>query len=174
MKSMQRTLNTFGALTRKLGLILNENKTKFQCRAKGNKTLAINGSEIGRIHSYKYLSMYVGYTAEAREAEVNFLSAQCKARMQSLRPLAWSSQGVGVPVLRMIYVSTARSIIEYASPVLFCLNEGMLEKSERIQNEAMQIILKCPKSTIIDAMFIEVGLPRIRDRIDTINIVAAI
>lgn len=73
-----------------------------------------------------------------------------------------------------MYITTIRSVIEYASPVLFCLDEGRFEKLERIQNEAMRIILNCPKNALIDAMTIEIGLPRIKSRVDIINISAAI
>ena len=105
---------------------------------------------------------------------MNYLTTQCKARMQPLRSLAWSGNGVGVPVLRCMYISTIRSVIEYASPILFCLDGGRSEKLERIQNEAMRIILSCPQNAMIDAMRHELSLPLIKHRIEEVNIATTI
>ena len=58
-----------------------------------------------------------------------------------MRSLAWGGSGVGVPVLRSMYISTVRSVIDYASPLLFCLDEGRFDKLEKLQNENMRIIL---------------------------------
>lgn len=171
---MQAALNKFGALTQTMGLIINESKTKFQCRATGHKTLTINGSDIERVRSYKYLGMYVGYGADSKEAELNHLVVQCKARLQPLRSLAWSGRGVGVPVLRMMYLTTVRSVIEYANPILSCFDEGRWEKLEKIQNEAMRIVLSCPRNAMVDAMRLELNLTSLRSRVELTNIVAAL
>ena len=173
-ENMQAALNKFGNLIHTMGLIINEDKTKFQCRAIGHKTLLINGRHIERVRSYKYLGMYVGYGADSREAEVNHLVAQCKARMQPLRSLAWSGRGVGVPVLRMMYLTTIRSVIEYASPILSCLDDGRWEKIEKLQNESMRIVLSCPRNAMIDAMRLELSLSSLRSRVEETNIIAAL
>lgn len=165
MQNMQIALNNFGNLTQKMGLVINEDKSKFQCRSIGSKELFVNDKRIERVRSYKYLGMYVGYTADSKEAETNHIITQCKARLHPLRSLAWSGMGVGAPVLRAMYIATIRSIIDYASPVLSCLGNGRLDKIEKVQNQAMRIILNCPKNAMIDAMRNELKLNSLRNRV---------
>lgn len=117
--------------------------------------------------------MYVGYAADSKEAQLNHILTQCRARLQPLKTLAWSGLGVGVPVLRMMYITTIRSVIEYASPVLSCLGEGRLEKLEKLQNEAMRVILNCPPNAMICAMRMELSLETIKHRVELANLISA-
>ena len=174
IENMQNALDNFSKLTQSLGLLINESKTKFQCRATSNKKLMINGKYIERVRSYKYLGMYVGYTADSREAQLNHLQTQCKARIQPLRSLAWRGKGAGVPVLRLMYITTIRSLIEYASPVLSCFDDGRLEKIEKLQNEAMRIVLNCPRNAMIDVMRLELSLGSIKNKVTETNVIAAL
>ena len=174
MTNMQEALNTFATLTQRLGLVINENKTKFMCRSKGKHDLHINGKAIERVKTYKYLGVYVGYTAESKEAEVNHLTTQSRSRLRPIKALAWSGRGVGVPILRMLYLSTIRSLIEYACPVLSCFDGNRITKLERLQNEAMRVILNCPRNAMIYAMRCELNLPSISNIISEVNTVGAV
>lgn len=46
VEGMQRALNVFGVMSKQMGLIINEDKTKFQCRSVGQKILTINDKAI--------------------------------------------------------------------------------------------------------------------------------
>ena len=173
MKNMHEALNTFTTLTQRLELVINENKNKFMCRSKGKHVL-INGKAIERVKSYKYLGVYVGYTAESKEAEVNHLTTQNRSRLRPIKALAWSGRGVGMPILRMLYLSIIRSLIEYACPVLSCFDGNRITKLERLQNEAMRVILNYPKNAMIYAMRCELSLPSISNIISEVNIVGAV
>ena len=133
---MHEAILRFTPLSQRLGLVINERKTKFMCRAKTRQELHINSQSIERVTSYKYFGVCIGYTAESKEAEINYLKTQCCARLRALKVLAWHGRGVGVPVLRTLYISTVRSLFEYASPALSCYGNGRLDKLEKIQNQA--------------------------------------
>ncbi|KAK4318782.1 hypothetical protein Pmani_010205 [Petrolisthes manimaculis] len=105
---------------------------------------------------------------------MSHIITQCKSRLHPLRCLAWSGTGVGAPVLRTMYVATVRSIIDYASPVLSCLGDGRLEKIEKVQNQAMRIILNCPKNAMIDAMRMELNLESLKNIREETNLIAAL
>lgn len=146
---MQNAFNNFTNMSNKLGFVINELKTKFMCRSKTNHDLTLNGEHLERVRSYKYLGAYVGYTAESKEVEMRHLTTQARDRLKAIKALAWSGRGVGVPVLRKVYVSVIRSLLHYASPVLSYFDEGRLTKLETLQNDAMRVILGCPKNTVV-------------------------
>ena len=106
--------------------------------------------------------------------ELNYVRNACVARLKPLQVLANRGNGAGIPVLRMMYISTVRSIIDCAAPVLICYSEKELRKLENIQNQAMRIILGCPMSTRIEIMRLELNLPSIIDRVHEIVSVAVI
>lgn len=56
----------------------------------------------------------------------------------------------------IVYLSTVRLIIDYAAPVLVC--KGRIRKLEIMQNEAMKVILGCPRNKRVDIMRADVGL----------------
>ena len=98
------------------------------CRSKTNQELQLNGKKLERVKSYKYLGVYVGYTAESKEVEVRHLATQFRDRLRAIKALAWSGHGVGVPLLRKVYMSVIRSLFDYASPVLSYFDERRLTK----------------------------------------------
>ena len=75
-----------------------------------------------------------------------------------------------MPVLRMVYISTVRSLLDYSAPVLSVIGAGRMAILEKIQNEAMRIILGCQKNTMVEVMRNELNLPRIQDRVTQTNI----
>ena len=155
-----------------MGLVINENKSKIQsCRISEND-LSFNGIELERVNTYKYLGMYIGFYKSMDE--LNYVRNICISRLKPLQILANRGNGAGIPVLRMMYISTVRSIIDYAAPVLICYSEQELKKLEIIQNRAMRIILGCPMSTRIEIMRLELNFPNIMSRIHEIVSVAAV
>ena len=63
---------------------------------------------------------YGVHTAESEEADVNHLTTQCHARLSPIKALAgleWG-RGVGLSILRMLYLSIIRSLFERVSLIL--------------------------------------------------------
>ena len=87
-----------------MGLIINGNKSKFQSRVLNGCNFTLNGKALEKVNSYKYLGMYIGF--HKRIDEIDHLRNICTMRLNSLRVLANKSNGVGIPVLRMIYITT--------------------------------------------------------------------
>ena len=82
----------------------------------------------------------------------------CKARLKTLKVLANNGYGVGIPVLRTMYIRTIRAIIDYAAPVLMSLPQKNLHALEVVQNEAMGTILGCTITIRIEVMRMELNL----------------
>ncbi|MPC75105.1 hypothetical protein E2C01_069490 [Portunus trituberculatus] len=72
-------------------------------------------------------------------------------------------------VIRMFYISVIRSPIDYATPVLIQFSATQLHPLEPVQNEAMWIILGCPKTPWIEVLRAEMHLPSIMCRIQEIT-----
>ena len=155
-----------------MGLVINEQKSKCQTQMIASCSFIINGKQLENVTSYKYLGMYIGFNKT--NDEINYLKNSCLARLKPLEVLANRGNGVGIPVLRMVYISTIRSIIDYASPLLVSYSENELRPLEVIQNKAMRIILGCPRCTRIEIMRLELNLCSIVDRIQELAAVALI
>ncbi|XP_066952515.1 uncharacterized protein [Macrobrachium rosenbergii] len=132
--------------------------------------LQLNGIKLEKVLSYKYLGMFIGFNRS--NDEIDHLKTICTARLNPLRVLANKGNGAGIPVLRMVYISTVRAVIDYAAPMLILYAENELKPLEVLQNKAMRIILGCPRSTRIEVMRLELNLPTISDRIHELAAVA--
>ena len=170
--TMQMALEELQSLCMHMGLVINEGKTKYQSRCHTNNRLMLNGTKLEKVCTYKYLGMHIGYTQS--HEEINYLKNICTARLNPLRVLANKGNGAGIPVLRMVYISTVRSIIDYAAPLLITYSENELKPLEIIQNKAMRIILGCPRTTRIEIMRIELNLPSIVHRVHELAAIALI
>lgn len=101
--------------------------------------------------------MYIGFTPARKDSEITL-------RMQSKTTAHKNSccgKGAGIPILRMVHLSIIRSIIDYAAPVPSFVGKGRLTKLEVIHNEAMRVILGCPRNSMVDIMRTEIGLQSI-------------
>ena len=167
--AMQRALTRLEGTCTQLGLVINESKTKYQCRQRRDAALLLHGVPLDRVREYKYLGVYVGYTRSSKDSQLRHVLTQCQARLQPLKALARAGEGVGVPVLRTMYIATIRSVIDYAAPVLAVAGRGRLHKLDLLQNAANRIILGCQKNAMVESMRLELNLPTVQDRVHALN-----
>ena len=132
----------------------------------------LNGQKLEKVTNYKYLGMSISF--HPTQSAVNYVKNICEARLKPLKVLANNGCGAGIPVLRTMYISTIRSIIDYAAPVLVSLPQKSLHTLEVVQNEAMRAILGCARTTRIEIMRMELYLPSILHRIKELIVAAVI
>ena len=65
-------------------------------------------------------------------------------------------------------------MIEYAASVLLSFDIKRFDELEKMQNEAMRIILNCPRNAMIETMRVELNIPSIKDRVGEVNLTMAI
>lgn len=170
-KQMQNTLDIVGRVCDQLGFVISTRKTKAMSKVRNeSKELILQNDRLEYVETYKYLGIHVGGT-RSKEIETQSLITKCRTRLRPLKAMAYSNLGASVSVLRTMYIAYVRSVIDYAAPVLANYDKGRLNKLELIQNEAMRIILGCPKSTKVSNMRLELGLHSIMDRIKELNTV---
>ncbi|MPC96068.1 hypothetical protein E2C01_091305 [Portunus trituberculatus] len=100
---------------------------------------------------------------------IHYVQDLCLPQLAPLWLLANRGLGAGIPVLRMFYISVIRSLIDYATPVLIQFSSIQLRPLELVQNEAMQIILGCPRTARIEVLRAELHLPSIICRVQEIT-----
>ncbi|MPC98533.1 hypothetical protein E2C01_093906 [Portunus trituberculatus] len=95
----------------------------------------------------------------------------CLPRLAPLRLLANMGLGAGNPVSpkSVLYISVVRSLIDYAAPVLIQFSATQLRPLELVQNEALRIILGCPRTARIEILRAELQLPSIMCRVQEIT-----
>ena len=170
---MYNVIDELQSLCVRLGLVINETKTKYQSRAVNGKEFWMNGIRLEKVTSYKYLGMYVSFCNNVKD-QIAHVKNICTARLKPLKVLSNRGNGVGVPVLRSIYLSTVRSIIDYSAPVLASYSEKNLRPLEVIQNEGMRIVLGCPRTTRIEIMRLELNIPSVFNRIWELTAISAL
>ncbi|XP_068204845.1 uncharacterized protein [Palaemon carinicauda] len=146
-----------------LGLVVNEIKTKYQSRIVSDEEFWLNGVKLERVTIYKYLGMYIGFGKIMDQ--ITYVKNICTSRLKPLRVLSNRGNGVGIPILRSVYLATIRSIIDYSAPVLCSFSDKDLRPLELLQNEAMRVILGCPRTARIEIMRMELNFPRVTQRI---------
>ena len=167
-----KVIEELSELCMSLGLVVNENKTKYQSRNANGLDFWLNGEKLQKVSSYKYLGMHIGFSKTMDQ--INYVKNICTARLKPLRVLSNFGNGVGIPILRSVYLSTVRSIIDYSAPILSSFSEKDLKPLEILQNEAMRIILGCPRSTRIEIMRMELNIPSITHRVRELTIVSVL
>ncbi|MPD02338.1 hypothetical protein E2C01_097915 [Portunus trituberculatus] len=98
-----------------MGLVIIECKTKYQAKGKVSRPPTVNNVTIPRVHTHKYLGVQLSFRKSLQA--VHYVQDLCLPRLASLRLLENRGLGVGIPVLRMFYISVIRSLIDYAAPI---------------------------------------------------------
>ena len=174
-------LKTFSKRCASLGLIINPIKTKYISRPRTLPYIPrLGGQVITKTDSYKYLGVQViaphlmSRNSRSTQEIVQNIKESCLERLRPLQYISKRYVGASLRVLRMMYVSLVRSMIDYASPVLSLLPPNALKPLEIVQNKAMRIILGCPMTAKVLVMRKELDLPSIHSRVTQINTILGI
>ena len=108
--------------------------------------LTINGQKISFEKNPKFLGiMFDGYLNGSEHIEE--IKEKTKNRLNILRILSFKKRWmIKENVLINIYKSLIRSIIDYSAFLVSFASDSQLEKLERIQNEALRIILRLKRT----------------------------
>ncbi|XP_064106916.1 uncharacterized protein LOC135215892 [Macrobrachium nipponense] len=97
--------------------------------------------------------------------EVKRIVQASAARLRLLWKVACGSVGASVPMVKRLYTSMIRSIIDYSSSMLLPLRKSYIGILEIIQNKAARSIIGAPKSVRQEILRNEAGLHPIHHRI---------
>ena len=161
MQDMQTLMTFFYELTIKNGLIISIHKTKLQLHDNVIGDVKIGETPIAKCNSYKYL----GIETPLPDDYVQQLIVKLKSRLRPLRVLAGKSAGVNIKMCRTFYLAYIRSLVDYNALHLCIRTYREIQSLDKVQNEAMRIILGCPVTTRVVNMLKELNLPTLTDHI---------
>ena len=98
--------------------------------------------------------------------QVDSLVTRMKARVSVMRAMTNPAAGTSTQVLRTFYVHAIRPLVDYSCPALINLTQGEQYQLEKVQNEAMRVIVQAPRWTHIGTLLAETGLTTLELRID--------
>ncbi|KAK8371716.1 hypothetical protein O3P69_018966 [Scylla paramamosain] len=91
-----------------------------------------------------------------------------RARLKVMRFITATESGADLRVLKT-YLQAIRTIIDYATPLLATIHPAQIEHLEKLQNEALRIMLGAPRWTKVCNMRVEAKIPRVKYRIHAMN-----
>ncbi|XP_045105264.1 uncharacterized protein LOC123500673 [Portunus trituberculatus] len=111
-----------------------------------------------KINFAKSKAMYVNVKAPPERAQ---------ARLKTLRAITAIEGGAN---LRLFYVQAVRSLVDYAAPLLASISPWAMEKLEKLQNQALRIMLGAPRWAKLVNMRVEADLPLLAHRVHDVNV----
>ena len=161
VQDMQILMTQFHELTVKYGLVISVPKTKVQLSENMTGGIMLGDNQIEKCNSYKYL----GIETPLPKDYVKQLGVRLKSRLRPLKLLAGRTAGANINMCRTFYLAYIRSLVDYHALHLCKRPVRELDALEKVQNEAMRIILGCPVTTRVVNMLCELRLTTLTDHI---------
>ena len=122
--------------------------------------VSFNGEAIECTNSLRYLGIHFDRMLTYK-TQVESTKLRCKKGLSALKAMA--SKGIEQRHLFLLYQSVILSVIDYGLG-LTTLSQSNLLKLDRVQNEAMRVILGTTKDTPIETMRYLLDLPSMETR----------
>ena len=160
---LQRSINSIIQWSDRTNLRISTVKTKtvhFHRIKKGTNIrppIIINGTPIEEVTDFKYLGIHFDRTLTWAK-HVNSIEAKARRRLNLLKVLTNKKFGADARIMKNIYLAIIRPIMEYGAPVIISASQTTILKLERVQREALRIILGAHRTTPISSMYWETNL----------------
>ena len=129
-----------------IGLKVSELKTKclfFHTNSrKPHFNLNINNLPIEWVPNYKYLGVYLDVTLSFIK-HATHVASKAQKRIDAMKVMS-SLSGVDMSVLKQVYITTVRPILEYGSQVLSIASKKALTIIKVSHNKALRLVLGVP------------------------------
>ncbi|XP_076042218.1 uncharacterized protein LOC143026105 [Oratosquilla oratoria] len=129
--------------------------------------LCVQGVGPAWANSYQYLGVWVDKWLSFT-AHVAHLRERAQARLNVMRAMTRLTAGTTFSVLRLYFVLSVRSLVDYSAPVLTSLSRSQQERLEVLQNTAMRTMLEAPRWTSACVMQNETRLMPLTTRVEQI------
>ena len=165
-EAAQRALHTITEKCAELGFKISGAKSKAMAfnSMSPPRRLVIQGTRLDWVREHLYLGVWLDSRMDHHK-QVDSLVTRMKARVNVMRAMTNPAAGTSSQVLRTFYVHAIRPLVDYSCPVLINLTQGERSQLEKVQNEAMRVIVQAPRWTHIGTLLAETGLTTLHLRI---------
>ena len=94
--------------------------------------------------------------------------ASAKKLLMQIKRLSNTEKGLTFQAMRQLYMACISSVADYGVPVWWNNQQHLLEKFQKLQNQALRKILEVFKTSSVSAIEIEVSLPSCKVRFNKI------
>lgn len=170
METAQEAIARVARKCLSLGLKINSEKTKaiYFNSNRPEVPLRVQQTEIEWVLSHQYLGIWLDCRLNLQQL-VRTTKDRVKARLNVMRAMTATEGGANFRVLRLFYLQAIRSIIDYAAPLLATISTTQMGELEKLQNEALRIMLGAPRWTRLYNMRAETELPQVYHRVHAMN-----
>ena len=152
LKSLQSTLNAVSEWCSRWGFVLSKEKSVAMLftrkRSVGPLSLTINGTSLAFVEEFKYLGIIFDRHLTYKY-HIDYLVTKCVKRLNLLKLLSGTYWGAGKETLLIIYRTQIRSLLDFGMPAYFFASKHLLDRLQRIQNQALRICCGAMRSTPI-------------------------
>ncbi len=126
--------------------------------AKWRPKIKLNGKTIEYNPSPKFIAIHLDGTLAFSE-QVKYVVKKVQDRCKMLASLATKKWGWKKGNLRTVYITSMRSVLDYAGPAWQpWLSQTQLKKLETVQNKALRLVTGQYSSTPVEALRVEAGI----------------
>ena len=160
---IQENLNIIANELFKCGLEISGEKTKYMIFTNKSKIpiyypIKIENKAIERVNKFKYLGMYFD-SKLTWKYHIKHIKEICMEKLNIMKFLSHSKWGANRKLLRKIYITLIRPVIEYGIFIYYPpLSQSNKTQIDRIQYKGLRYITGAIQSTIVDNLAGEVGL----------------
>ncbi|KAK8399290.1 hypothetical protein O3P69_003421 [Scylla paramamosain] len=170
LKKANNVISTVAKKCSALGLKINFGKSKavyFNGKTP-QVPLQIEPHAIEWTSHHPYLGILIDKELNFKR-QVTTMKERITTRLKTMRAITSTEGGANFQVLKLFYVHAIRSIVDYAAPLIASLAPNEMEHLEKLQNQALRIMLGAPGWTKIVNMRAEADLPQINHRVHAMN-----
>ncbi|XP_066965694.1 uncharacterized protein [Macrobrachium rosenbergii] len=170
LQKNQQSLYLIEGKCKELCLKINTDKTKAMAimHTRPPNNLSIMGKPIEWVSDFMYLGVNINHKLSPAN-EIQHLKQKTICRLNAMRRITSLRQGASSHLLRMFYIQTTGSVVEYAAPALTKMTYPKVCSLEVIQNNAMRIIAGDPMWTKLCLLSAETNLLPLPSRVDQRN-----
>ena len=154
---MKMALNELDSITKKLGLKVNKIKTEIMDLTGADTQFNIGETTLNKVTAYTYLGITIDRKHTFRP-HIDKLIDRLKKRLNVMRALSGILKGPRAKTLKLFYTAVIQSTIDYSSTYTILASNTQKDRIQKIQNQALRLILGAPNWAKIYNMQREVNI----------------
>ena len=153
----------------KLGFIINQRKTNLMVIKSPtlSEIVKVHDKKINWVANHKILGVHHQKSLDTGK-QISYITEKLNSRLNVMNAMTHIKLGLNFNVLKTFYIACMRSIIDYSALQLVTSNENKLNKLEKIQNEALRLMLGAPRWTKLVNLRPETGIVPVSVRVQQV------